>query len=333
MELISIIVPIYKVEEYLSRCVDSIISQTYQNIEVILVNDGSPDNCGLICDAYSEEDKRIKTIHKTNGGLSDARNAGLKIAKGDLITFIDSDDWIKPNYIEELYKLQHKTKADIVISNFKKVSNDDSKILEKKNEVYQFSGIEALTQKYEFNNFGTQLVTAWGNLYKKRLFYDIVFPVGRIHEDEFVTYKLLYKSKKVTLTSAELLYYWQRDDSIMGAKNINVNHRVDAFDAFYERAIFFREVGLLELSRYSFRTVFFKYLDILLLLEKTNLDENYNLFKVNDEDLKSQMRESGQKTFFKFFYEIYFISPRFILKKYKAFKIINKKFYQIVSRL
>ncbi len=104
-ELISVIVPVYKVEDYLSRCVDSILSQTYRNIEVILVDDGSPDKCGEICDRYAQHDPRVRVIHKENGGLSDARNAGIEIAQGQYISFIDSDDWVHPEFLESLYQL------------------------------------------------------------------------------------------------------------------------------------------------------------------------------------------------------------------------------------
>ncbi len=111
--LISIIIPVYNVEQYLHRCVDSVLNQTYKNLEIILVNDGSPDNCPFICDEYAKKDKRIIVVHKENGGLSSARNAGLEIVQGEYISFIDSDDWIHENYIEILYKNLHEKKADI----------------------------------------------------------------------------------------------------------------------------------------------------------------------------------------------------------------------------
>ena len=119
--LISIIVPVYKVEKYLKRCVDSILTQTYQNMEVILVDDGSPDNCGAICDRYKETDNRVVVIHKKNGGLSDARNAAIPLAKGEYISFIDSDDWVSSYYVEHLYEAVAKCDADIGISWFENV--------------------------------------------------------------------------------------------------------------------------------------------------------------------------------------------------------------------
>ena len=121
--LISIIVPVYKVEKYLKRCVDSILTQTYQNMEVILVDDGSPDNCGAICDRYKETDNRVVVIHKKNGGLSDARNAAIPLAKGEYISFIDSDDWVSSYYVEHLYEAVAKCDADIGISWFENGKN------------------------------------------------------------------------------------------------------------------------------------------------------------------------------------------------------------------
>ncbi len=244
-ELVTIIVPIYKVEPYLHRCIDSVLNQTYTNLEIILVDDGSPDRCGEICDEYAEIDSRIKVIHKINGGLSDARNSGIDIAQGQYLSFLDSDDWIGEKYVEILYGLLEETNSDISVCNFIRISSEETKANSSKNEIHEFSNIEALEQFAD--EFYVQMVIAACKLYRTCLFKDIRFPVGRIHEDEFTTYKLLYKAKKIVMTTAELLYYWQREDSIMGSSS-SLKQNLDALDSFEERAEFLKEVGLNELS-------------------------------------------------------------------------------------
>jgi len=243
-KLISIIVPVYKVEPYLHRCVDSILNQTYKNMEIILVDDGSPDRCGEICDEYAKKDNRIKVIHKENGGLSEARNFGIDIAKGRYISFLDSDDWIHKKYISELYKLLIKTNADISACDFLRTKTEDVPKIEK-GIIHEFTNIEALEQFTD--KFYVQMVVTWGKLYKRELFDHIRFPVGRLHEDEFTTYKLIYKAKKIVLTNSKMLYYWQRSDSIMRS-GFNLNQKLDALDSYEERAAFFQFIGLNELS-------------------------------------------------------------------------------------
>lgn len=243
-ELISVIVPVYKVEPYLNRCIDSLLSQTYERLEIILVNDGSPDSCPQICDEYAKKDSRIKVIHKENGGLSSARNTGIEIALGRYISFLDSDDWVDKEYIATLYKLLLDTDSDISACDFLRTATESVPAPEK-GVVYQFSNIEAL---YQFTSeFYVQMVVTWGKLYKIELFDHIRFPLGRLHEDEFTTYKLIYEAKKLVLTTSKLLYYWQREDSIMRS-GFDLAQRLDALDSYEERSAFFQFVGLNELS-------------------------------------------------------------------------------------
>lgn len=317
-ELITIIVPIYKVEGYLQRCINSILKQTYSNLEIILVDDGSPDNCGKICDEYAIQDERIKVIHKENGGLSDARNAGIDIANGDYITFVDSDDWIHTQYIEKLYSLLVKTNSDISICNFTKTNTENVQIDNCKEDVLEFTNLEALEQFYD--KFSVQIVVAWGKLYKKCLFKNIRFPIGRIHEDEFTTYKLLYKANKIALTTNPLLYYWQREDSIMGS-GYNIKHRLDAIDALAERAEFFYDAELKELSSKTYKTVFLMILDIAMRVKKINAVFNKHEF----EKLRKNLRNSNQKISFKIFYELYFVSPIIVKCSMRMYKKIMHK--------
>ena len=168
-KLISVIIPVYNVELYLRRCVDSVINQTYKLLEIILVDDGSTDSSGKICEEYSKTDNRIKVIHKTNGGLSDARNAGIEICKGDYITFVDSDDWIDPDLVKHLYDIIVKFNADISIGMYKKVYDNfiNDKCIKEFYNVYEYAGTKALEELYVHRSFG---VHACGKLYKRNLF-------------------------------------------------------------------------------------------------------------------------------------------------------------------
>ncbi len=216
--LISVVVPIYNVEQYLKRCVDSIRCQTYSNLEIVLVNDGSTDNCGKICDDYQKKDNRIKVIHKKNGGLSDARNVGIKIVHGEYITCIDSDDFISSFFIENLWTVVQKSKCEIATSWFvdyyegddipeaKKVDIEDIRILSReefyKKLLYQ-DGVE---------------ISAWGKLYKSDLFCGVEYPVGKLYEDISTTYLLIEKVDKIAVISNVDYYYLQRKTSIAQEK-------------------------------------------------------------------------------------------------------------------
>lgn len=250
--MVSIIVPIYKVEAYLEKCIQSIQNQTYKEVEIILVDDGSPDGCGKICDAYAEEDARIKVIHKENGGLSDARNKGLDIAVGDYILFVDSDDYIHPQMVEILLTNLQYTDADMVVCGFKQVWEKDEVVFpeftsnavaegikgEAGKTVEVFRGQDVMNN-LQYKNLLT--VVAWNKLYKAELFQEIRYPKGRIHEDEFLTHHILHLCKKTAYIKEELYYYLQRSDSIMGeVKYIGVR---DGWIAYEERLAFLREHG------------------------------------------------------------------------------------------
>ena len=221
--LISVIVPIYKVEKYLKRCVDSIINQSYKNLEIILVDDGSPDLCPKICDNYSKKDKRIKVIHKKNGGLSDARNKGLDIASGEYISFIDSDDYISENYFEELVKAMISNKADVAITDIKTVYEDTgSEIINK-----------AYTETQDLIGFvNTGLAASACNKLIKKSYYDkYKFEVGKINEDIAVIIPIMVHASKIVYVENVFYYYIQRNNSIQNSnfsdKRFDIINAVD----------------------------------------------------------------------------------------------------------
>lgn len=217
--LISVIVPVYKVEKFINKCVDSIINQEYSNLEIILVDDGSPDNCGKICDEYERIDTRVKVIHKENGGLSSARNAGLEIAKGDYIGFVDSDDYIEPFMYDKLLRALLREKCPLAICGTAYVF-ENGKRIKKTNagDVIVMDFKDALTEMNQYRLFD---MGAWSKLYEAKLFDNVRFPVGKLSEDFFVMYKIFDKAKKIVFVSDPAYNYLQRNNSISRNKIIN----------------------------------------------------------------------------------------------------------------
>lgn len=233
--LISIIVPIYKVEPYLDRCVSSLVNQTYSNLEIILVDDGSPDQCPEICDLWAKKDPRIHVFHKMNGGLSDARNYGTSHAEGEYITFVDSDDCIANNYVEYLYDLLKKENAEIACCNFEKFSSSMDFHNIKNSKIDILSGEEACLQMFE----NVQLVIACGKLLPKRLVEQSLFPVGRLHEDEATVYKILYAADRIAVSNLKLYGYYQNANGIM--HTYSEKNDADLLSTYKERMEFYAD--------------------------------------------------------------------------------------------
>lgn len=234
-DLISVIIPIYKVELYIDKCVESVLNQTWKNIEVILVDDGSPDKCGLMCDEYAKKDKRIKVIHKDNGGLSDARNAGMEVATGDYIGFVDSDDWIDENFYEQLMDKIKKTGADIVTAGVKKVWEDGKTEVMTPFQEIQLSNQEAMKAIIE-ESFLKQPV--WYKLYRADV-ARIKFKEGVLHEDNYWSYQVVANVSKVIVMPEPYYYYRQRSSSIMSSEYSE--KRLAGVDAKVERQKFLTE--------------------------------------------------------------------------------------------
>ena len=256
-DLISVIVPIYKVEKYLNRCVDSILSQTYKKIEIILVDDGSPDACGEICDRYIEKDTRIKVIHKENGGLSDARNAGIEAANGEYIIFVDSDDHIVPTMIEKMIEALIASKADLCICNINYVDENGAVINNQNMRSPINNGIYSRDDMLNFlvNDGYWFYVTAWNKLYKANVFRNIRFRVGKYHEDEFLIHEIIDRCDKVVCLEDMLYNYVQREGSIMQDEKLAFRH-LQVLDAFEERIWLSKSVGSEELTRKLKRAYF-----------------------------------------------------------------------------
>lgn len=234
---ISVIVPVYNVERFLEKCISSILSQSFKEFELILVNDGSKDNSGKICNWYKEKDQRIEVIHQENLGLSAARNAGIEVSKGEFITFIDSDDFVHPLMLEVLYGNAIKTGADISICDYHLTYEGNCICYDLgDNKIITYTNVEAVKKIVGENQ--TRMIIACCKLYSRDLFNSIRYPVGKYHEDEFVTYRLLYKSNKIVVTKAKLYYYLQRSSSITGSAYSA--KRLEKLEALREAITFFR---------------------------------------------------------------------------------------------
>ena len=233
---ISIIIPIYNIENYIENCIKSVIEQTYSNIEVLLINDGSTDHSFEICQKCAGIDNRIKVINKKNGGLSDARNCGIENASGQYLMFVDGDDFIHSCACEILLRNLINTQADIAIGGFRKVDNitDVGEAIFNQIPVV-YSGRESCFNVY--NEFGVNFTVAWGKLYKASCFEKIRYPIGKLHEDEYVTYQLLYAADSVVYVASPLYYYIQREGSMMGSiydeKNLSILEMANQAIQFY----------------------------------------------------------------------------------------------------
>lgn len=210
--LISVIIPVYKVEEYLDRCVSSVVNQTYKNLEIILVDDGSPDKCPKMCDKWAEKDSRIKVIHKENGGAGQARNVGISASKGNIIAFLDSDDFLSCEMYECLISYIND-EVDIVECGYVETYMDDVTFDDADNPQFKtYDNITAMSEHIKDRMF-RQVI--WNKLYKRDIIEDVYFPVGKLIDDEFWTYRAISNAKKLARTNLKLYAYRQQNESVM----------------------------------------------------------------------------------------------------------------------
>ena len=215
--LISVIVPIYNVAAYVDRCVASLQAQSYRNLEIFLVDDGSTDGSEALCDEYAAKDPRVRVLHKKNGGLSDARNAALEQMQGAYVAFVDGDDWVSPYYIENLYRALKQADADLAVSCFEEVFEGQGVQTPPVGQLQQYTCLsqEEALQKMLYQD-GMEC-SAWGKLYPKRFFQELRYPVGKLYEDIPVTYAVMRQVQQVAYIRNVDYYYFQRQNSIQNA--------------------------------------------------------------------------------------------------------------------
>ena len=293
-DLISIIIPVYKVEKYLEKCIESVLKQTYTNLQIILVDDGSPDNCGKICDEYAKKDARIEVIHKANGGLSDARNVGISIAKGKYIGFVDSDDYIKTDMYEKLINLIKKYNADISVCNLYDVIDGKEYIRNKENGIQEYNRIEILKEILLDKNIQSY---AWNKLYKKELFDEIKYPIGKKYEDIGTTFYVFEKCNKIVVTSEPKYYYLKRADSLVN--NVTESTILDYTEIIIQRYLYAKQ-HVKELSKYNnyylTKTLITAHNDIEKLEKISDkMQEEYqNLYNLVKEIIENNKNDIGE---------------------------------------
>ena len=270
MPFVSVIVPVYKVENYLRECVDSILNQSFRDIELILVDDGSPDNCPAICDEYAKKDERVKVIHKPNGGLSSARNAGLDVACGNYIGFVDSDDWIESDMYQKMMCAAMSADADICFCRVAAAKEDGTRLENKR--LFGFgnnilSGKEVLDLLVKGGS--TYYESVWNKLYKRALFLKMRFPEGKQYEDAFLVHHIYGMCDRIVFTEELLYNYRLRSDSIMRTQ-FSVKH-LDVIDAFCDRVEYCVSQNLSDAAAYALLQAVGKMLESFVKLSANDL--------------------------------------------------------------
>lgn len=284
-DLISIIIPVYNVEKYIRKCLESVCNQIYRDIEIILVDDGSTDLSGVICDEYANRDKRIRVIHKSNGGLADARNEGLKIATGEYVGFVDSDDWIEPDMYSTLYELCKKNDLDLIAARFIEEKDGKKSDTQYSGEFCIMSGVEMLENNISEKPRYIVTNSVWDRLYRRTLLEDLAFPVGKCYEDICYSTEIFLRAQRCGYLDRGIYHYVIRNDSIMGKgiknkEEFNDNIVTDLLPLMKEKTSIVYNQGLLELADICK----FQYLQMVLeyipqLYKKKQYQSQYNMLK------------------------------------------------------
>lgn len=291
-DLISVIVPVYNVKEYLERCINSIINQTYKKLEIIIVDDGSTDGSSVICDTYKEKDSRIKVFHKKNGGLSDARNYGMKYATGEYIAFCDSDDFVDKKMYEILYNNLTENNADISITNYYKFSRDeeitDNYDYYKNNKVTVYDKIDMFN--HLFDDYLLSMV-AWNKLYKRELLKNLQFPKGKLVEDVALAHYIYNKCNKIVITNLQLYFYYQRETSILGCPKVGL---LDELDFVYDRFKFMKKEKITQTKSFLQTKTYFmdKYISLYIELTQNNKKIDKSILSHYDMMMREIYKES-----------------------------------------
>ena len=308
--LISVIIPVYNVELYLERCIDSILKQSYDDLEIILINDGSNDSCPRLCDEYAEKDPRAKVIHKQNEGVSVARNIGIRIAKGAFLSFVDADDHLSTDFYKIMYTCLYKTNADIVMCDYL-ITKDGGHPVKQEPKTRQkiYHGHKEIMKLF-FGRDSTKAVISCNKLYKKELFNGIEFPKGWRYEDEATIYKVLYRCDRLAEISNKLYYYYQREESFTNRK-ISVDNLV-LFTILDQVVQFYQSKGEQALERDA-KVRYFKMIKIFQYKIRCQGGKTDLAVKKRLEDLyESKLKQYGMG-YYKYHFEIYGFLKRFMI--------------------
>lgn len=324
MELISVIVPVYNAEKYLDRCIRSIVNQTYQNLEIILIDDGSSDYSSAICDQWAEKDERIRVFHQVNRGISAARNSGISVSGGNYILMVDSDDYLSVSMIAFMYSSMRKENADLAVCDFYRGKDEEYEfVYDEKKANEMIDGKEAMERIYLDEHKTLQYVVPWGKLYKKSLFDQVRYPEGRIFEDIYVTHQLLSRCRKIVVIPQILTYYYANPSSIMNSR-FHVK-KLDYLPALKNRIDFFKSHDLQELREAAYE----EYLHALiweysrvrdLLMDKRTMMYIVTCYRevyIRGYSSKRYPKEN------KFFLGIFAVNPELIILYWRILSIIT----------
>lgn len=288
-DLISIVVPSYNVEDYIDKCIDSICHQDYENIEIILVDDGATDATGIKCDEWALRDKRVVVIHQENQGLSGARNAGIRAARGKYISFIDSDDMIAPDYVSTLY--------DCIIKSGTKMAQGRSKNFFAEEDIAGFASEDTRSVRSGYDmckSLMSEYKMGWGivmtKMFEKSLFDELEFPLGHIHEDEYLVYKLYWNAGQVALTDKIVYYYRSKRKGSITHSGYSIKH-LDAIYARQERCKFFEMLGETELYQLSRLGLCATEIENLSKIKTSDIADKDSIIRKIEQDLKANARE------------------------------------------
>lgn len=323
--LISVIVPVYRVEKYLHRCVESILSQTYTNFELILVDDGSPDNCGYLCDEYTQKDSRIRVIHRENGGLSAARNSGIEIARGEYFTFIDSDDWVHPRFLDFLIIPILKDSVCISICDFIREGVFPEEKISTGLSCYELMDAEELLEKHFWNyNY------ACGKLYHRSLFSEFRYPEGKVFEDTFTTYKLLFQCSQVAFLNLPLYFYFVNEEGITKAPW--TPRELVIFDAMREQLSFYETNGYVRayIKEHELYVNHFAYQCVRIQSNKDNLPNNKKYLKEIRCELRRLLRQRCDKYTIRTMPYCYANAYPILMKLYRAAGGVKRRIQKVL---
>jgi len=311
MSKITVMIPMYNVERYLERCLDSILAQTFQDFEILLIDDGSTDNSGIIGDNYAEKDDRIHIVHKNNEGQAVTRNQCIdwcmKNSDSEWLTFIDSDDWIHKRYLELLLNTAMEYNVEISVCDFVQVSD----MIEDK--AVDDNDIEKIKTETYFVEYNLNSILPWGKLYKKELFRDIRYPAIKLYEDECTTYKILFQHKYIAFIKFPMYYYFNNAQSVMGRKKDLefIPENIDFIKGMEERLIYFRKNRFYDALRFQKEEyLYFVYTYCKFVYQSTNEEEKRKYIRYLRKKLRKAIRQNigHMSSFFQFYCDVYEIA-------------------------
>ncbi len=315
-EMVSVVVPVYNVGRYLGACVDSILAQTHADLETILVDDGSTDGSGELCDSYAGQDNRVRVLHQPNSGVSAARNAGVAAAGGGCVTMVDADDWLDPRFVERMLALLEGADSDAAVCHYARVADDATPGEVPRAE--EGAGVSVLTPEaalLEFLGPNYPLMTVpWAKLFRRALLQQFRFPLGVRHEDEFILYQVLHRARRTVVTEERLYFYRDRVGSMMTSE-YGTASRLDRLVAFTERAEYFRRAGL---GNIGYRPLLDEQLALRSAVVSSGDDDLRRRFDRHLKESVRHLRHTRQPLHFRLLAEAYLVSPRVADLAYRA---------------